>query len=101
MFAVRHTTPGGSMLKGTNRFRKGATITAAAAAAVMATAGIAAASVAAPSITSPTTIVLLPPGGSAPFVNVAHKTGPAIGAEVIPAPPAFSPAPPTACSVHA
>ena len=88
------------MLKGTNRFRKGATITAAAAAAVMATAGIAAASVAAPSITSPTTIVLLAHGGSATFVNVAHKTGPAIGDEVILKQPVFSPAHPTVVVGH-
>ncbi len=88
------------MLKGTNRFRKGATITAAAAAAVMATAGIAAASVAAPSITSPTTIVLLAHGGPATFVNVAHKTGPAIGDEVILKQPVFSPAHPTVVVGH-
>src|SRR5258708_17037303 len=100
MFAVRHTTPGGSMLKGTNGFRKGATITAAAAAAVMATAGIAAASVAAPSITSPTPIVLLGQGRSATFVNVAHKAGPAIGDEVILAQPVFNPAHPTVVVGH-
>jgi hypothetical protein len=88
------------MLKGTSRFRKGATITAAAAAAVMATAGIAAASVAAPSITSPTTIVLLAHGGSATFVNVAHKRGPAIGDEIILKQPVFSPAHPKVVVGH-
>jgi len=62
-------------LKGKNRLRNGAAIAAAAAAVVAATAGIAAASVSAPKITSPTTIVLQAHGGSATFVNVAHKKG--------------------------
>ncbi|HEX9515540.1 MAG TPA: hypothetical protein VF940_05115 [Streptosporangiaceae bacterium] len=88
------------MLKGKNRFRNGATIAAAAAAVVAATAGIAAASVAAPSITSPTTIVLHAHGGSATFVNVAHKTGPAIGDEVILKQPVFNPAHPTVVVGH-
>jgi len=88
------------MLNGKYRFRKGATIAAAAAAAVAATAGIAAASASAPSIKSPTTIVLLARGGSATFVNVAHKRGPAIGDEVILKQPVFNPAHPKVVVGH-
>src|SRR5258706_251675 len=83
------------MLKAKSGCRNGATVAAAAAAVVAATAGIAAASVAAPSSTWPTTIVLHAHGGSGTFVNVAHKTGPAIGDEVILKQPVFSPAHPT------
>lgn len=88
------------MLKGKNRVRKGAAMAAAAAAVVMATAGIAAASGSAPSITSPTKIVLHAQGGSATFVNVAHKRGPAIGDEVILKQPVFNPAHPKVVVGH-
>ena len=88
------------MLKGKHRFGKGAAAAAAAAAAVAATAGIAAASVSAPSITSPTTIVLLAHGGSATFLNVAHKKGPAIGDEIILNQPVFNPAHPAVVVGH-
>ena len=88
------------MLKGKNRLRNGAAIAAAAAAVVAATAGIAAASVSAPKITSPTTIVLQAHGGSATFVNVAHKKGPAIGDEVILKQPVFNPAHPAVVVGH-
>jgi uncharacterized protein (AIM24 family) len=88
------------MLKGKYRFGKGATITAAAAAVVLATAGIAVAGVSAPRITSPTTIVLLAHGGSATFVNVAHRKGPAIGDEVILKQPVFNPAHPSVVVGH-
>jgi uncharacterized protein (AIM24 family) len=88
------------MLKDKYRFRKGAAIAAAAAAVVAATAGIAAASVSAPRITSPTKIVLQARGGSATFVNVAHKRGPAIGDEIILNQPVFNPAHPTVAVGH-
>jgi hypothetical protein len=88
------------MLIGKIRLRKGASIAAAAAAVVMATAGIAAASVSAPSITSPTKVVLQAHGGSATFVNVAHKKGFGIGDEVILAQPVFNPAHPKVVVGH-
>jgi hypothetical protein len=88
------------MLNGRNRLRSAASIVAGSAAVVLAAAGIAAASPSSPVVTSPTTIVLNAHGGSATFVNVRQKKGPAIGDEIILTQPFYNPAHPKTVVGH-
>jgi hypothetical protein len=85
-------------LKG--RLGRGATIAAASAAVITAGTGIAVASASGPDITTATTIRLEARGGTSTFVNIGHRSHPAVGDEFILAQPVFSAARPGELAGH-
>jgi hypothetical protein len=85
-------------LKG--RLGRGATIAAASAAVITAGTGIAVASASGPDITTATTIRLEARGGTSTFVNIRHRSHPAVGDEFILAQPVFSAARPGELAGH-
>ena len=88
------------MLQIRRRFGKGAIVAVGSAAVVASVAGIAVASASVPQITTATTLRLEARGGTSTFVNIRHRSHPAVGDEFILAQPVFSVARPGELAGH-